>query len=124
MSLKEFFGALGPTSEKIAYNLQQIDARGVCKDPRLCSMAVALAKARITWPWAHVHENAVRFHDIQILDFHGMPEPTSEFIRDFDAGKYPFLVCTKEDAERQINAANQMRDVLDRVRSTQLRMTR
>ena len=92
MKLREFFAFVGTTPEEVADSLRSLD----CKEEkdfgrRENPMTVAVRRHTTTWSGARVSGKAVCFNDCQIMDFYGVPEPVTEFLRRFKEGEFADL---------------------------------
>ncbi len=87
MNLQEALYALGDTTEDIARNLQLLRLQGRRNNPLTCPVSRYLRLCGIRRP--SVSMSNIMYEGSQILP---TPDAVSEFVRLFDAGKYPQLV--------------------------------
>lgn len=87
MNLQEALDTLGNSTEDIVLTLQFLQLKGRMRDPLTSPVSRYLHLCGIRKP--SVSMSNIMYGDRQILP---TPDAVSEFVRLFDAGKYPQLV--------------------------------
>ena len=90
----DFVKWLGNTSEEVANSLRALGVKGDGGE-RSCPVAIAINKHANGWGGIQVDTNGyLTYGDCQIVDPQ-TTEAVQQFVKDFDAGKYPDLVEVK-----------------------------
>jgi len=90
-AVSDFLKDMGNTSEEVAESIRKIGVKGVQKNPRHCPLALAIREKFPSTIGLRVGGNTMTYSDPQTMDPAHTPS-TSQFVKDFDAGKYPDLI--------------------------------
>lgn len=124
--ITEFLKSLGNSSNEIAENLQNMDIKGEIGNPDFCPIIKAIYKQfpnmsrglkavfyyypsgyRSLGYYGYVWMNGktifqITWNDYQTID-PDCPEAIGKFVKDFDSGKYPFLIGkSKKELKKEL----------------------
>ncbi len=93
MRISDYLRQLGDTPEEVAVSLASQGIKGVRKQAYCCAIIVGIKKncSDSMWPGIKApRPGMITYSDAQIMD-PICPQPVTEFMREFDDGKHPYL---------------------------------